>query len=305
MSNWKIEAAVCNSKGNIRQNNEDSYYLNGKYMPLQEMDAGGSAESVSAADLQLYSVCDGMGGESAGEEASLMAVQSIASFQREQGKTVANEAVDEFIGNASASIYRLARSKGSRSGTTLTLCVWQSGQMRAVHVGDSRIYLLRGGKLTQLTVDHSEVQRMVNMGLITAEEARTHPRRHVINQYLGMPSDEVRVEPSISAPIPVMEGDRFLLCSDGLTDMVDNPAIQTLLAKGDAPIEAAQALMQQALANGGRDNVTVMCVYIRNASAAKGGEGARRIARRAAQVVGAGLCLTGLLLLVELLFRLL
>ena len=201
ISKWTINAAVCNHKGNIRHNNEDNFYLNGRFMVLGEMDDGCLAETVSDATLQTYSVCDGMGGEAAGEEASCYAVKALDSLMHESGDSLSNDQICKATNQISKDIYQGAKSKGCRSGATLAMCIWQGESMRVAHIGDSRVYMLRGGTLRQLTSDHSEAQRMINLGIITPQEALTHPKRHVINQYLGMPADEVTVVPTITAPL--------------------------------------------------------------------------------------------------------
>lgn len=291
-----LDTAVCANKGLVRGNNEDSYYLNGLLMPLARMDEGTAEERACADALQLYAVCDGMGGEAAGEQASYAAAEALRAYQGELGDTVDNDSLRRFVERASDGVYQRARAAGTRGGCTLALCVWERGTVRTVHVGDSRIYLLRDGELRQLTVDHSEVQRMVSMGVLAPEEARTHPKRHVITQYLGMPADDVKVEASIGQPIACRDGDVLLLCSDGLTDMVEDGDLQRILAKADTARTAAVSLVQLALRNGGRDNVTALCLRVRK----------RFTALQKALLCGSALAFVASLLLVaECVFRLL
>ena len=125
-------------------------------------------------------------------------------------------------------------------------------------VGDSRIYMMRSGMLQQISKDHTIVQQMVDSGAITKEEARTHKRRHILSQNIGIFPDELIIEPHFAEPIELKEGDVFPLCSDGLTDMVSDDAIRTILANN----EDAEGLVAAALENGGRDNVTVIVIKV-------------------------------------------
>ena len=167
----------------------------------------------------------------------------------------------EGLNTISEGIYHEAQSQGVKSGTTLAGCLLENGQIRIAHVGDSRVYRLRDHTLMQLTADHSEVQRLLSMGVITPAQARSHPKRHVITQYLGMPDTEVRIDASIT-PVAVRKGDRYLLCSDGLSDMVKDAQISKIFSAAATVKAAADELVQAALKNGGKDNVTVLCLFI-------------------------------------------
>ena len=262
MIKFHLESAVCNHKGNVRTNNEDSFYLNGQFMPLDKMDEGGCFSAESDQNAQLYAVCDGMGGESAGENASFAAVRALHAMQADASGTITDATLTQCLHDVSVQIYQEAHAHGIRSGTTFAGCLWQNGQMRVAHIGDSRVYRLHDGRLEQLTADHSEVQRLVAMGVITSEEAKTHPKRHVISQYLGMPADEVSVSPTLSPWYKGTPHDRYIICSDGLTDMLDNAGIEQILAKAEDAKSAAIGLVQGALRKGGRDNVTVLCLNL-------------------------------------------
>lgn len=301
MAEFMLEAAIRNDKGKVRQNNEDNFYLDGHWLPLDKIDNGAALQRNSHAPVQVFAVCDGMGGESSGEVASHAAVQALHTLYRRSPHGIDLPKLTKGLNDVSSDIYRDAHQKGARSGTTFVGLLWENGTMRAANVGDSRAYRMSLGKLEQLSVDHSEVQRMVSMGLLTPEAARVHSKRHVINQYLGMPSQEVAVEPSISRPIPGQIGDRYLLCSDGLTDMVDDAAIEKILSAAPDAVAASAQLVEKALENGGKDNITVLCVYVR-----KGGPAAGRLALQRAMLLG-GIALgaTGLAFLAEFIHRLL
>ena len=257
-----VEAAALNHKGNVRQNNEDSFYLDGVFMAKEDMNKGGLFRKTCQSASQIYSVCDGMGGEAAGEEASFAAVQYIAQH-RSVIKDIENpDKLKHFVCELSNKVYEVGQTLKARCGTTTTICLIRNDKARLLHVGDSRIYRLHNLRLEQMTVDHSEVQRMVTLGLISQEEAKVHPKRHVISQHLGMSPQEVTVEPGLSDLLTLEENDRYLLCSDGLTDMVPDEAISEAMTNAATAAEACDTLVRLALKNGGRDNVTVLTLFI-------------------------------------------
>lgn len=254
-----VEAAAINHMGNVRKNNEDNCYLNGFYMPLENMDAG-CERSASCADLlQLYAVCDGMGGEEAGEQASYAAMTGMdelkAACAREKDLHTAMDAAIDKMNRAVCAI-----PAGSGAGSTAVLLCLRDGQAHVANVGDSRAYMLRKGTLFRLTTDHTELQRLLNLGLVTEEEAKDHAAKHVLSRYLGMQMEDCVLTPSYCEPVKLRTGDVFLLCSDGLTDCVAENEMARLLAQ--APLEAAQALVQAALDASGHDNITVVVVKV-------------------------------------------
>lgn len=213
----------------------------------------------------LFVVADGMGGHLAGEIASEMAVERL---DQRLPMTSANTLDDVVaaIGEANTEIYQGSIDDPDRAGmgTTVTALAVVSdphdGEAFAVaNVGDSRSYVLRHGRLRQLTIDHSFVQELVAEGAITRDEARTHPRRNIVTRALGI-EPYVRVD---SWTMPIIRGDRFVLCSDGLVDEITDDAITDVLRRhADDPEAAAQALVDAANDAGGRDNITVVIVDV-------------------------------------------
>ncbi|MDW3215164.1 MAG: Stp1/IreP family PP2C-type Ser/Thr phosphatase [Ilumatobacteraceae bacterium] len=213
----------------------------------------------------LFVVADGMGGHLAGEIASEMAVERL---DQRLPMTSANTLDDVVaaIGEANTEIYQGSIDDPDRAGmgTTVTALAVVSdphdGEAFAVaNVGDSRSYVLRHGRLRQLTIDHSFVQELVAEGAITRDEARTHPRRNIVTRALGI-EPYVRVD---SWTMPIIRGDRFVLCSDGLVDEITDDAITDVLRQhADDPEAAAQALVDAANDAGGRDNITVVIVDV-------------------------------------------
>lgn len=202
----------------------------------------------------VFAVADGMGGHLAGEVASGMAVDAVRRMARTHDAPSISVLRDTVQG-AHQAIYDRAcdRPECSGMGTTLSL-LWRGGSYAYIaHVGDSRIYRQRDGRLEQITQDHSLVAEMVRGGLITAEQARTHPRRNIITRALGTPGDN---RPDLLAA-DTRPGDVWLLCSDGLTGMVEDADIERVIAEN--PLEqAADTLLRLALEAGGRDNITLI-----------------------------------------------
>jgi len=215
-------------------------------------------------------LADGMGGYNAGEVASRMAVDLVSSgikaaleqrHTRDLEASGAQALVAEHSLRANAAIYEAARSNEAYEGmgTTLVIGLWFGASIAVAHVGDSRLYRFRGGVLQQLTRDHSLLEQQIELGVITREEARYSPNRNVVTRAIGIDSD---VEPEVHT-FPVSAGDHYLLCSDGLTDMLTDPEIREILVACDDDLqEAADELVQQANQSGGLDNISVIVVRV-------------------------------------------
>ncbi len=204
----------------------------------------------------LFVVADGMGGHAAGDVASEVAVNTLAAL----APTIPDvDLLGRAVESANHAVITEAQKAGFEGmGTTMTACVVSGNKLAIAHVGDSRAYLLHAGKLQQLTRDHSWVADMIETGQLTPEEARVHPNRSVITRALG---SDPNMQPDLYE-ITASEGDRLLLCSDGLYGMVDDGNIQAMLARVRDPQRCAAALVNEAIANGGADNITVIVIDI-------------------------------------------
>jgi len=296
----KIEAAVCSNMGKVRKNNEDNFYFNGLYMDENQRNGGGMVSREYKEPLQIYAVCDGMGGEEGGEDASITAVRALFSLPREYQGAENPQVVKDKLQLISDTIEENARKKGYHSGTTIAMTILNRENVQVFHVGDSRVYRMDGKKLSRMTLDHSEVQRLCSMGIITADQMDTHPKRHMITQYLGMPRGDGLLSPGVSREEPLKDGERYLLCSDGLTDMVKDPEIEAILGKAKTAEEAVKQLTLAALKNGGRDNVTTICLFVRREKEEKSSVSKLKLKMYAAiagMVIGAGMMLTSIALM--------
>lgn len=247
----KIVASIQTDPGCVREVNEDS----GKF--IQPSDP----QLLTTKGL-LAIVADGLGGHLGGEVASKLAVEVISrAYYQEDGDPCA--ALKKAFKEANRQIYEAALQDQDLKGmgTTGTALVLLNDLAYAAHVGDSRLYMLRGGEIYLLTEDHSAVMEMVKYGIITMEEARHHVNKNVILRALGTNS-EVEVS-TWKEPLPVQTGDYFLLCSDGLYDMVEDEEIKQVVLSLQDPHAACENLIALAKERGGYDNITVGIINIR------------------------------------------
>lgn len=205
----------------------------------------------------LFVVCDGMGGHAAGEVASEIAASTIARYAPDYPDAYG---LGQAVEAANLAIIRAAQEGRGRSGmgTTCTAAMLENERLVIAQVGDSRAYLLHGGQLQQITRDHSLMADLIEAGQITPEEAKHHPRRSVITRALG---SDPRTEPDLYE-INVSTGDRLLLCSDGLTAMLDDREIADIMRRIADPQRCASKLVELAVAAGGHDNVTVIVANV-------------------------------------------
>jgi serine/threonine protein phosphatase PrpC len=246
----RVKFVARSEIGHARENNEDKYDF---YEPDEE--------PLLAARGSVYLVCDGMGGHNAGQIASELAAKQFLHAYYHLGGT-AQEAARQAILQAHHYIAEMASKVPSRygMGTTLTALILKQDEGILAHVGDSRCYRLREGVFEPLSRDHTLVARLVEQGILTPEQAKYHPQRNVIRQAVGVADPSEPLEPDIET-FPLQAGDLYLLCSDGLTDMVDDAEIEAVLRE-EPPTRAAWRLVDRALANGGRDNITVVLVRV-------------------------------------------
>jgi serine/threonine protein phosphatase PrpC len=239
-----MKVAARTDIGRVRKNNEDGLWID--------------------EPLGLFIVADGMGGHAGGEVASTVAVEVIATYVK--GHLAGSEAVDQTavllqaaIHTADEAIWTTASAHRELRdmGTTVVLALCRGDQVHVAHVGDSRAYLLHERELRLLTEDHSVVARLIKAGQLTPARARSHPLRHQITRFLGN-----RQAVAELCCVPWWPGDYLLLCSDGLTNMLEDHHLKELILQSGADVQAAcEALVARANANGGEDNISVILAY--------------------------------------------
>jgi len=264
-----MKAFGITDTGKVRKSNEDQFLIAelSKRMKVWQTSLPEPQLQIGEDRAHLFLVADGMGGHRAGERASMIAVAAIEQFTLNTFRWFfaadspgAQKVLAQFqsaLSQADAKILAEASENPELQGmgTTLTMAFQLGAQLCIVHVGDSRAYLYRAGALHQLTKDHTVVAELVRAGAIKPEEAARHHLRHVITNVVGGPTIGVKVE---ARAFEVQAGDRLLLCSDGLTEMVNNDAIAATLDAEAEPEAAAKALLVLANDGGGRDNITIV-----------------------------------------------
>jgi PPM family protein phosphatase len=245
-----ISASVQTDTGCVREANEDS----GRHVAPNDI-------QVRLQKGTLTIVADGMGGHASGEVASQMAVELISEFYYASEAGTASDALRNAVESANAAIFEASETdeKYFGMGTTLVALVLQENTAISAHVGDSRLYRFRNRRLEMMTTDHSQVMEMVRHGIISIEEAREHDDKNVILRAVGT---QPQVEVEVSEPFAVESGDTFLLCSDGLSDMIPDDEIQMILNSAADIHSAAEQLISAAKASGGHDNITVGVVRV-------------------------------------------
>ena len=243
-----VRAVLRTDTGLVRSENQDF----GTYTTPDE-------EHVSHPGGRLLIVADGMGGHRGGATASRLAAETVKSQYLGSETTDIPTALRDSLSRANARIYSEAQSTPELRGmgTTTSVLALRETEGWLAHVGDSRIYMVRAGEIKQLTDDHSLVATMVREGLLTAQEAETHPRRNVLQRSMGVAED---VEIDVKGPIELQEGDTFILCSDGLHGVVKEEEMSEI---AKMPIDAAaDEFLRRALARGAPDNVTVIVARV-------------------------------------------
>ena len=256
-----VRAAVVSHKGCVRGNNEDNFFFNGDYMPLQDMNAGAMIEHEFSDKFQVFGVFDGMGGGDSGERASAIATQILQNYYLRLRRGNVLKVLKEYAYKANDIVVEDGKKcQADSQGTTMAVLVLKGDTAYVSNVGDSRVYLLRSGTLSQLSMDHSVVGELVREGRLTEEQARKAPNNNIITHFLGMPPEEMVSNLVYQMADKTMLGDRFLICSDGLCDMLSNASIKKKLMRYMSAGECARQLVLDAMEMGGKDNVT--CVVI-------------------------------------------
>jgi serine/threonine protein phosphatase PrpC len=257
-SSYDLRVGRLTDVGHVRQLNEDS---------LLTLELGRVHRSLGT-PIGLYVVADGMGGHSAGDVASGLAINALAQhavvtlLPLEINDGTPTPEIETWLRDAinvaNATVHEQRKLAGTNMGTTLVMAYVAGGQAYVAHVGDSRAYVINDSRIEQVTVDHSLVQRLVDTKQLTAEEARVHPQRNVIYKNLG---DRASVSPDLTR-IDLQPGDRLVLCSDGLNTVIEDAQIQQIVIGAASPQEACRQLIDAANAAGGPDNITTIVIQM-------------------------------------------
>jgi len=248
---FRVAFACSTDIGVHREENQDSYGV----FP---------GEGRPAPDGRIFIVADGMGGHRGGREASAMAVEVVGGAFAAPPEGDVLSALERAIGDANEAIL----TEGSANpnlrgmGTTCSVLHLHGDEGRVAHVGDSRIYRITPDAITQLTDDHSRVAEMVRRGLLSDEEARWHPERSLLYRALGVTTG---IDVDVAGPFPLRPDERYLLCTDGLVNLVTDDEIRRIVLR-NPPADACELLTDLALRRGGHDNITIIIVHLEPAS---------------------------------------
>lgn len=259
---WSCGALT--DRGLRREKNEDNFYQDGFWLP----EGGeGQEKARSAGPLTggVLGVFDGLGGERAGEYASFCAAKTLDEYRAalkscRDGDRVKGLA-ERYIRQVNGMLQQRSMEVGGTVGSTAALLVFRSGTAHVLNLGDSRIYLFRGGKLSCLSRDHTLAAYLASRGELSPEEARRDPRRNSLTRHLGA-EEERALRPSFVPQIRVMPGDRFLLCTDGVHGMLEEKELVSCLRSARSASACAETLVHAAVAAGGRDNATALCAFV-------------------------------------------
>ena len=235
--------------GKCRKNNEDAYFV-------------GTSEHEETRNL--FVIADGMGGCNAGEVASSYAIETLIKHVSENRKNHSSDDILDLLAGAlveaNKKVYEKSNSgiEFAEMGTTLVAAMLENKKIHIAYAGDSRAYLIRQKEMTQMTMDHSYVMELVKLGSITREEAKTHPKRNVITRAIGI-RESVEIDTVVQK---VEKGDYYLLCTDGLSGMLNDEEILGIISKRIAFDKKAQRLIDTANKKGGHDNISLILIDI-------------------------------------------
>lgn len=257
----KCKTVVCSSVGVKRKVNQDNFYVNGF---INEEQKNYIIKSYfSSKSEQVLCICDGMGGEKYGEVASYIAVKKLISYKERYSNLLNrfDEHMNAYVQSANNAICTfIQENDGERSGSTMALLCISPEKKEAVasNIGDSKVFLFRKNEFKKISEDHNQAQSLVNIGLITEDEARTHKDKSKLTQHLGIFQEEMVLEPFITDNIILEKDDLFMICSDGLTDMLDYEQIAEILKANISLKDKCKKLVEEANNKGGEDNITVV-----------------------------------------------
>ena len=253
---YQLSAACLCNIGRVRGNNEDNFYFDGRTLPLNHVSLDKPLlQEVNTNPFAAFGVFDGMGGEQNGEVASFVAAETFKDKCKWLREYVVSP--QEFLAEASTAmndaVAAEAKKVSGRVGTTGVILCFSDNEVYCGNVGDSRAYRFHKSALFQFSTDHNDAKFLREHG-ITGRKPR-------LTQYIGLDPEEMMIEPSYTKE-KLQVGDRYLLCSDGLTDMLDNLSICSILKNSDTVQQGVEMLMDAALENGGRDNTTIILIEV-------------------------------------------
>ena len=256
-----LSVSVASDVGKKRKVNEDNFYADN--IGIRKDEIMSETADVEVSERAIFAVCDGMGGEAFGKESSEIAVECLSEFCdkiRQADMKILEEEIDSYVQEANDRICQMIEERMSEiGGSTLAMvCIEKNGVVTAYNVGDSRVYILSDGKLTQITEDQTLAVKKLKANIYTPEEARTSPDSHKLTSFLGVDDYRTGLYPLTYEKFAI-ENNKIIICSDGLYDMCTDEEITQILTTSEEP-NLAECLVRKAIENGGIDNIT--CIVI-------------------------------------------
>ncbi len=265
ISSYRLRVSVSTHIGKVRGNHEDNFYMKGIYLHEHFRNDFSATYTIDDPDGMFFAVFDGMGGAAYGEIASEIAMQILRKYEVELEEAENTRTVDQIISaytrEANNAVCEMLREKQSISGgTTFALLYFIGGQARIYYLGDSRIYHAHEAGITCLTRDHTLANQKLDAGIYTEEEALNSPDQHRLTLFIGSDKSEIGLNADIRRPVTLRVGDKFMLCTDGLSNMCSDEEMHGLLSQNY--FNEAAILVQEALNHGGADNATCIVLEI-------------------------------------------
>lgn len=265
ISSYRLRVSVSTHIGKVRGNHEDNFYLKGIYLHEHFRNDFSATYTIDDPDGMCFAVFDGMGGAAYGEIASEIAMQILRKYEEELLEAENSRTVDQILSaytrEANNAVCEMLNEKQSLSGgTTFALLYFMGGQARIYYLGDSRIYLEQETGLTRLTRDHTLANQKLDAGIYTEEEAESSSDQHRLTLFIGSDKSEIGLNADTRRPVPIRPGMKFMLCTDGLSNMCSDEEMHGLLSQNY--FNEAAILVQEALNHGGADNATCIVLEV-------------------------------------------
>ncbi len=265
ITSYRLRVSVSTHIGKVRGNHEDNFYLKGIYLHEHFRNDFSATYTIDNPDGMCFAVFDGMGGAAYGEIASEIAMQILRKYENDlenaENTRIVDQIVSEYTKEANNAVVEMLREKQSLSGgTTFAMLYFMGGQARLYYLGDSRIYLEQESGIVCLTRDHTLANQKLDAGIYTESEAANSPDNHRLTLYIGSDKSEVGLNADSRMPIPIRPKNKFVICSDGLSNMCSDKVIHELLSQNY--FNEAAILVQEALNRGGADNVTCIVLEV-------------------------------------------
>ena len=266
MSAYIFSAAAATNVGKVRSNNEDNLFFDGKVLSSSENVQSRSFVIERFSVPKAFAVFDGMGGEKYGEKASELAAKAFKSIFKKISPKDSRDAIlvrlNKFYTASNKSLSKFIKKRKVSSGTTAVILLLHSDGIVISNIGDSKAFRITSDKIEQVTEDHTIAETMVRAGAMSAEEAKNSKGAHALTRYIGADEEEYDCQPFICSDIEIEHNVWYLLCSDGLTDMLEPEEIKNIILKESRIESKVNELISCAMRNGGKDNCTLILLSI-------------------------------------------